>query len=408
MMKKTLLFLCAFSFFMAEAFSQEIVMESDEVASVDGPSVTFKTDKLNESTLTFYVQTKEHNAWADLNGNKKLDAGEYLDDSDPEASVSVTLLTDKPTITLYGEFTELDLRSLEITSISFKDQRELFDLRVMSNKLSGTVDFSNMPALKELWFNFNQLSSFTVDNCPKLQNLVAFNNSLTDFRLTETPNLKKILAFNNRLEELKLSDLKYLQLLDCKMNSLSSVHLKNMLSLKGIDVQKNAISEVTIDNCPLLDVIMIQLNHLKGVSMKNFVAALPDRTDMKEGNIAIIDAERKDNETNVCLTTDVKAAKEKNWNMKYSDGTDYDGKIPESIEDVDLGKIKVLFNRDNDCVLISGTEDIDGQMATVYNQIGQIVSRTVLNAHVTTVDMSNCQPGLYIISILNRPFKVVK
>ena len=150
------------------------------------------------------------------------------------------------------------------------------------------MDVAN-PALTELWCGFNQLTALDLSENTSLKNLYCEGNLLTSLDVT-----------NNTL----------LISLSCTNNKLTSLYLPNNPNLRFIYISQNQIS---------------------GVAMDALIESLPS------GGFHQMNVIWNENEGNVMTTTQVAAAKAKEWTVCYFDGEqwqEYTGSDPNGIKSV--------------------------------------------------------------------------
>lgn len=324
MIRKIFTPLTAFLLSLSVSFAQDGNLRTPDVASVEGPSVTFTTEQASNSWLEFYIQSFDHNAWIDLNGNRQMDSGEFIDDTDIDEKQSFKV--NHQIITIYGNIKDLDLRDCSLTSVSFKAQNDLEELRLMRNKLSGVWDFSNLPALRIVNLDKNQIEEANFQGCKALSELYVNNNNLSKINVDGCTNLRFLMMANNSLKTLELRGLSNLANFKANANQLTSVTLENLGELSYVQLQNNKISTVEIEGCPMLSSVGIYANRIKKGAMQKLFEALPDRSSEEyAGQIKLFDSSYPKQEGNQCTTTMVESATAKHWDVQDDAGSAYSG-----------------------------------------------------------------------------------
>ena len=202
--------------------------------------------------------------------------------------------------------------------------------------LLESLNVSGLSSLRHLLCHNSFLSKLDVSTCSSLQYLSVLDGCLIELDLSNNINLKEVYLWNNQLSTLDLSNNINLEKIDCSYNQLTSLILPQSETLKDVKC------------CA---------NHLYGESMDQLVASLPT---VSKGDfypyieIADADDEGPQTEFNVCTTSQVEAAKSKNWTVygRYHIGSglwdEYAGSEPTSIRPAIQG------NTASDCYSLDG------------------------------------------------------
>ncbi|MDX1909324.1 MAG: hypothetical protein SF053_19960 [Bacteroidia bacterium] len=210
------------------------------------------------------------------------------------------------------------------TSVVFPDQsirpsHPLIDVYLQTNNISGVLDFSNFPNLKDVHIYFNQISGLLVSNLPVLQTLRAENNKIKGFvDLSGSQVSLKSCRINNNntaigsatidlglavnLEYLNIQNSKFTGILDLggasklinlyannntftsvvfpdqsirpshplidvwlQTNNISGVlDFSNFPNLKDIQIHSNQISGLLVSNLPVLQTLWAESNKIEG------------------------------------------------------------------------------------------------------------------------------------------------
>ena len=187
----------------------------------------------------------------------------------------------------YCIVTELDL--------SANTALEIIRMEVLPNL--KTLNVSGLSSLRYLLCQSIPLTKLDVSRCTALQYLYLSEGNLTELDLSNNINLKEVDLWDNQLTTLDLSNNINLEKVDCSYNQLTSLILPRTETLT--DVKCFA-------------------NHLSGESMDQVIALLPT---VAKGDfypyieVADVDDEGPQTEFNVCTTSQVEAAKSKNWTV---------------------------------------------------------------------------------------------
>ena len=165
-----------------------------------------------------------------------------------------------------------------------------------------------------------------------LSTLKVQKNELTSLDLTGcTGDLDYIYASENKLTSIKLLNThKYLFLND---NQLSSIDLSACTKLESIELGNNKLTSLDLTGLKELSEVNVYKNNIQGENMKKLIASLADKKEsISAGSLYAIET-RAPEEQNLCTADDVKAAKEKNWNiLDHRTWANYPGAILRTIK----------------------------------------------------------------------------
>ena len=168
--------------------------------------------------------------------------------------------------------------------------------------------------------------------------------------------LEDLECYENHLTTLDVSHNTALAIgLDCSDNQLTSLNVSNNPNLTSINCQNNHLTSLDVSSCTALRHLNIYCNQIYGEAMDSLIASLPTRPENSVGYFRVADLTSVD-ELNVITTTQVAAARAKNWIVQawMPQWLDYDGVAPDNevIEvtagGVKFNMIKVDGNDDND------------------------------------------------------------
>lgn len=231
------------------------------------------------------------------------------------------------------ELSEVNLENNSLTAVDFsKCAESLSEVGLGSNQFTGEFELKGLESLNEFSIENNKLTSFKVTGCPMLSTLKVQKNELTSLDLTGcTGDLDYIYASENKLTSIKLLNThKYLFLND---NQLSSIDLSACKDLESIELGNNKLTSLDLTGLKELSEVNVYKNNIQGENMKKLVASLADKKEsISAGSLYAIET-RAPEEQNLCTADDVKAAKDKNWNiLDHRTWANYPGAILRTIK----------------------------------------------------------------------------
>lgn len=231
------------------------------------------------------------------------------------------------------ELSEVNLENNSLTAVDFsKCAESLSEVGLGSNQFTGEFELKGLERLNEFSIENNKLTSFKVTGCPMLSTLKVQKNELTSLDLTGcTGDLDYIYASENKLTSIKLLNThKYLFLND---NQLSSIDLSACKDLESIELGNNKLTALDLTGLNKLSEVNVYKNNIQGENMKKLVASLADKKESYSAGSLYAVETRSPEEQNLCTADDVKAAKEKNWNiLDHRTWANYPGAILRTIK----------------------------------------------------------------------------
>lgn len=269
-------------------------------------------------------------------------------------------------------------------------------LLVNGNKLTE-LDISNNPEIIYLWCNSNQLTSLDVSHCSfDLRSIDCRANYITGtMDLSSFPYLREIAISYNEFSQLILrDDNPYLELLYCEYNQISnpinvsgcpalkvlyaqynqlpSLDVSGLANLQGIRVENNLLTSIRAANCPALYVVSITLNQVKASQMGQLVNDLTTWTAENMGSLYVLNHDKNGYvEGNVITVDQVNQAMAKYWNVYQAnaEGTEWEPCVGSNVLRGDV-------NGDGDVNIVDATTLID------YLLIGDASAINLDNADV--------------------------
>ncbi|WP_304285844.1 T9SS type A sorting domain-containing protein [Porphyromonas endodontalis] len=231
------------------------------------------------------------------------------------------------------ELSEVNLENNSLTAVDFsKCAESLSEVGLGSNKFSGEFELKGLASLKEFSIENNKLTSFKVTDCPALEILKVQKNELSSLDLTGcTGDLEYVYASENKLTSIKLlPSHKYLFLND---NQLSSIDLSSCKDLESIELGNNKLTALDLTGLNQLSEVNVYKNNIQGENMRKLVASLADKKESYSAGSLYAVETRAPEEQNLCTADDVKAAKDKNWNiLDHRTWANYPGAILRTIK----------------------------------------------------------------------------
>ena len=198
----------------------------------------------------------------------------------------------------------------------------------VSSGILTSLDVSKNTALEYLDCSCNMITLLDLSQNKALKNLSCWGNALTSLDVSECTALQSIDCKYNLLTSLDVSGCTALRKLDCEHNQLTSLDVSNKTELFWLMCYNNQLTSLDVSGCPNFLTLSFYCNQIKGAAMDKLVEDLP-AVDF-ENWMGVIYSE---NEGNVMTTTQVAAARAKNWIPRYAinenEGRDYEGSEPE-------------------------------------------------------------------------------
>ena len=146
----------------------------------------------------------------------------------------------------------------------YSDKR-IISVNVSGKSLTGSLQVSDLTALRSLNCSQTQLSSLIVSDCPALTVIYCQNSQLSSLIVTDCPVLDTLYCQNNQLGTLGTLP-SSLVLLSCSQNKLSSLDLSAMNKLDFLDIGSNQFSSIDLSGCTALTELHCSRNYLSTLS----------------------------------------------------------------------------------------------------------------------------------------------
>ena len=265
----------------------------------------------------------------------------------------------------------------QLTALNLSQCPALENLRCHHNKLTE-LDVSKNTVLNSLNCSYNQLTTIDASGNTGLWSLECSNNQLTALDVTKNTDLVTLDCSSNQLTALDVSNNTILSKLYCNDNQLTALNVSNNTELSTLHCNNNQLAALNVTENILLSALHCYCNGIKGEAMDALVNSLPNRNSDYSGYLYVIYYQ---NEGNIMTTTQVAAAKAKNWlpyhclsatyypeyDYTYYDWKEYEGSDTTGIEAVES---------------ISSNETIDDAQATWYDLNGRRVTTPTKGIYV--------------------------
>lgn len=303
-----------------------------------------------------------------------------------------------------------------ISSLILPNQGKLTELWASTNQLSA-IDLSHVPMLEELWCSENLISSLDLSKVPNLKFLYCHQNAITKLDLSVVPELLQLYCHKNKLSTLDLSGLKKLIWLDCSSNNLTSLSIEPTPVLEKLICADNKLTTFdltpakslqefhcngnlfsSLDLSPARNLFWLQCygNTIKGEKMTAMIESLVNRMNSRGGAVIAVKAIPSEPD-NVCLTTDVTKANNKNWYIYNSDKKPYDG-APVFAALHQSKRLLFYPNPAKDYLTIQGAEP--NTVVSLYTPNGRLCVRTNTNeAGEAYLSLTAYDAGNYLLRI---------
>lgn len=401
-------------------------------APTSGIRMSFTTKKaVGEKVKVLIHSVEQKGVWIDLNGDATYQSGEEVTNFDEDYH-EYTL--GAQTINIYGNTTRLGCKNEQVTSVDVTNNPELTYLSCGKNELTSldltkngkllrvfcddnqltNIDLSGNPKLIILCCNRNNIEKLDLTQSPKLATLWCANNKLTELNTSTNPRLNDLWCFGNKLTTIDLSANDLLNNLWCSNNQLEEMNLSNCTSLAYVQCESNKLKSLKFPEVRDLNLLICHSNQIKGEEMTKLVNSIPtlsgNSSDPTFGQFVVIDT-KNSNEGNICTTTDVEIATDKNWhvfdfngdaqNMIAYEGTTSNLQIYNSA-------FRLYPNPVNQYVEIQVSETLVQETAILYDLNGKEVLRFKVEAPQQRIDLSSLSAGTYLLQIDDYTAKLIK
>jgi len=284
----------------------------------------------------------------------------------------------------------------EITSLDVSNNTQLEMLYCQNNQITS-LNTNGATSLTFLFCADNQLETLNVSSNVNLENLWCYNNQITTLNVSNNVNLKDLNIFTNSLSVLDLSNNPKLEILSCEENQLTALDLSNKPNFKYLRCNNNQITSLDLSGNPALTDLRCHFNQLSSLNVKN------------GNNTSLVTFNSISNLDLTCIEVDDPAYSTTNWTAKDAWST-FAEDCTVSVKDVFATEnISVYPNPVNDVLHFSSNAPIE--KVVVSNMLGQQI-KVNLSSNKTNLDMSDLAQGNYFVKItiegVSKTIKVIK
>ena len=276
-----------------------------------------------------------------------------------------------------------------LSSLDVSNNINLEQCECGGNPQLVSLDFSNNPQLRYLYFSVGSVESLNIDNNPLLEILHCTHNQLSSLDVTNNPSLTELLCAVNNLTELDLANNPLLQTLFIYVNQLTTLDLSNNTSLFAIEGQYNQLTSLDLSNNPIV-ALYIDHNNLEYIDLRNGV------------NNYVQEALVSDNPNLTCIyVDDVDAINEQVWTLDDHTAFVETEQACEALGVQSFGREDLVLYP-NPCASgfkISGVGQIDD--VELYNLGGKLVRRYDAGDFY---DVEGIAPGFYVVKLVGKDF----
>ena len=153
-----------------------------------------------------------------------------------------------------------------LTSLDLSKNTKLKKLRCDINRLES-LDLSKNTKLEWLKCDENRLTNLDLSNNPALTELSCNENKLTDLNLSKNPNLEIVFCGTNQLTSIKFAKNMALRELYCYENKLTSLGLRNLSKLESLSCDVNQLTSLDVSKNTKLEVLICNINQLTSLDI---------------------------------------------------------------------------------------------------------------------------------------------
>lgn len=211
-----------------------------------------------------------------------------------------------------SNLTELDLThntSLRILDCEY--DRKLTTLNLTKNTKLEALSINNCTGLTSIDLSKNTMLEYL---------FCSYISGVKDLDLSANTKLKKLDYSDNIQMQVLNMPKTTLKILVCRRNQLETLDVSEFSNLETLDCASNNLKTLDLSNLTKLKEIVCFRNQINISGMNSLINSLVNRTGSNSGTLCV----HYDNpqEQNVCTVEQVKAAKNKNWIVKYTTNED--------------------------------------------------------------------------------------
>lgn len=139
----------------------------------------------------------------------------------------------------------LDLGSCYMTSLDLSGLSGLKEFTCYAYELNE-IDLSNLTNLISADCKYGEMTSINLSGCSSIETFIAEQSSLVNLNLSGLSSIKIINCYDSMLESIDASGLSTLEELKLGQNNLSTVNVSGATSLKKLDLYSNQLSSLSV------------------------------------------------------------------------------------------------------------------------------------------------------------------
>jgi len=167
----------------------------------------------------------------------------------------------------------LNLENIMLNAINLNGIANLEEVTIQSYGyawLNNTINISNNPHLKKLYFYGPNVQSLTVSNNPLLTDITSnYTTSVPVVTITNNAILKNISLVDSEITNLTLTGSPLLETFDVEDNSLTNINLTGFPVLKTVKCSDNQLTSINLSSNPLVMYLDCSHNNLQIINFKN-------------------------------------------------------------------------------------------------------------------------------------------
>ena len=261
-----------------------------------------------------------------------------------------------------SNLTELDLtHNTSLRVLDCEYDRKLTTLNLTKNTKLEALSINHCTGLTSIDLSKNTMLEYL---------FCSYISGVKDLDLSANTKLKKLDYSDNIQMQVLNMPKTTLKILVCRRNQLETLDVSEFSNLETLDCASNNLKTLDLSNLTKLKEIVCFRNQINISGMNSLINSLVNRTGSNSGTLCV----HYDNpqEQNVCTVEQVKAAKNKNWIVKYT--TNEDDRINYAGVTIPIATaVNNVQEQDHDAW--SGNDD-------VYNLQGQRVSAPRKGIHI--------------------------
>ena len=184
-----------------------------------------------------------------------------------------------------------------------------------------TLNLTKNTKLEALVINYcTGLTSIDLSKNTMLENLIcSYISGVKDLDLSANTKLKKLDYSDNIQMQVLNMPKTTLKSLVCRSNQLETLDVSEFSNLETLDCASNNLKTLDLSNLTKLKEIVCFRNQINISGMNSLINSLVNRPTSNRGTLCVrYDNPHEGEEQNVCTVEQVKAAKNKNWIVKYT------------------------------------------------------------------------------------------